>query len=107
MNSKMGLLTMCRKAGKLQLGMDMVKDSCRNGSAFGVFTANDLSPKSMKEVKFVCSKYDIKLYELGLSMDEIWADLGKKSGSYGGNRQRLLQILRKGTGDRAFKRKRL
>ena len=80
MNSKMGLLTMCRKAGKLQLGMDMVKDSCRNGSAFGVFTANDLSPKSMKQVKFVCSKYDIKLYERGLSMDEIWADLGKRAG---------------------------
>lgn len=80
MNNKMGLVTMCRKAGKLSLGMDMVKDACRNGTAFTVFAADDLSAKSLKEVKFVCSKYNVKLYSIGLSMDEIWNDLGKRTG---------------------------
>ncbi len=80
MKSKMGLITMCRKAGKLQIGMDMVKEACRNGSASGVFIADDLSSKSLKEIKFVCSRYGVNLYGLGLSMDEIWADLGKRAG---------------------------
>ncbi|WP_124100317.1 ribosomal L7Ae/L30e/S12e/Gadd45 family protein [Ruminococcus sp. Marseille-P6503] len=80
MNSKMGLVTMCRKAGKLQIGMDMVKAACQSGSAAGVFIADDLSSKSLKEIKFVCSRYGVELYALGLSMDEIWADLGKRAG---------------------------
>lgn len=80
MNNKMGLVTMCRKAGKLSLGMDMAKDACKNGAAFAVFTASDLSEKSLKEARFVCGKYGVKLYSLGMTMDEIWNDLGKRAG---------------------------
>lgn len=80
MKSKMGLITMCRKAGKLHIGMDTVKEACRNGSASGVFIANDISPKSLKEIKFICSRYGVELYELGISMDDIWTELGKRAG---------------------------
>ncbi len=79
-NNKMGLVTMCRKAGKLQMGMDMAKDACRNGTAYGVFVADDLSAKSLKEVKFICSKYSVSLYSLNMVMDDIWAELGKRTG---------------------------
>lgn len=80
MNNKMGLLTMCRKAGKLRLGMDMTKTSCKNGEAAAVFVASDFSAKSLKEVKFVCSRENVPLYSLGITMEEIWYDLGKKVG---------------------------
>lgn len=80
MNNKMGLVTMCRKAGKLVIGMDMVKDACKNGSAFGVFVAEDLSDKSLKEVKFICNKHNVALYSFGMKMDDIWAELGKRVG---------------------------
>ena len=79
-SNKMGLITMCRKAGKLQMGMDMVKDACKNGSAKGVFAAVDFSPKSLKEIKYVCFTENVPLYDLGLTMDEIWQELGKKVG---------------------------
>lgn len=79
-SNKMGLITMCRKAGKLQMGMDMVKDSCKNKTAKGVFVASDFSPKSLKEIKFACFSNDVPLYSLGLTMDEIWSQLGKKVG---------------------------
>ena len=36
MNNKIGLVTMCRKAGKLVMGMDMVKDACNTGKACAV-----------------------------------------------------------------------
>ena len=79
-NNKMGPITMCRKAGKLQMGMDMVKDSCREKNAKGVFVATDFSKKSLKEIKFVCFNENVPLYNLNMSMDEIWADLGKRVG---------------------------
>lgn len=79
-SNKMGLITMCRKAGKLQMGMDMVKDACRNGTADGVFIASDFSEKSLKEIKYVCYNEGVPIYSLGISMDEIWNDLGKRVG---------------------------
>ena len=48
MNNKIGLVTMCRKAGKLVMGMDMVKDACNTGKACAVFAATDFSPVSQE-----------------------------------------------------------
>lgn len=79
-SNKLGLLTMCRKAGKLKLGMDMIKTSCKNGEAVAVFVASDFSPKSLKEVKFTCNRENVPIYSLGITMDEIWHGLGKKVG---------------------------
>ncbi len=81
MSSKTGLLSMCRKAGRMVMGMDMVKDACSTGAAKAVFTASDFSPKSLKEIRFVCCRYGVKLYALGLTMDEIAEGVGKRSGA--------------------------
>lgn len=81
MNNLMGLLTMARRAGKVQMGMDMTKDAVKNGVAKAVLVANDVSEKSLKEVKYVCERYgDVKIYSMELSMDEVGYDLGKKVG---------------------------
>ena len=80
MNNKIGLVTMCRKAGKLVMGMDMVKDACNTAKACAVFAATDFSPKSLKEIKFNCYKNGIKLYSLGMTMDDIHFGLGKRTG---------------------------
>lgn len=80
-NNKLGLISICRKAGKLVMGMDMVKDACNTGTAKAVFAASDFSPKSLKEVKFACARNGVKLYSLGLTMDEIGAGLGKRTGA--------------------------
>ncbi len=72
-----GTLTMCRRAGKLVLGMDEVKNACKGGRAFGVLAASDISPKSLKEIKYVCAMEGVKLYHAGMTMDEIGSCLGK------------------------------
>ena len=87
-NNKTGLLTICAKAGKLAIGMDMAKDSCRNGNAYAVFTASDLSDKSLKEMKYYCGRYGVKLYALGMTMDEVGDALRKRSG--------IITVLEKG-----------
>ena len=79
-STKSGILSMSRKAGKLVMGMDMVKDACSVGNAKAVFTAADISEKSLKEVRYTCAKYDVKLYALGMNMDEVALGLGKRVG---------------------------
>lgn len=96
MKDKRGLLTMCMKSGRMVLGMDMMKDACKNGTAFAVFTACDLSEKSLKEVRFHCGQSRVKLYPLGLTMDELGTALGKRSGIIAVTDKGFAQSLAKG-----------
>lgn len=75
-----GTLTMCRRAGKLTVGMDEVKNACRGGRACGVLVASDVSPKTLKEIKFVCGTESVSLYGADMTMDEIGNCLGKRFG---------------------------
>lgn len=79
-NNKTGIITMSKKAGKLAVGMDMVKKTCAEGKASAVFITSDVSEKSFKEVRFTCAKYSVTLYRLEMTMDEMWYGLGKKAG---------------------------
>ena len=79
MNRVLSLLTICRKAGKLEIGMDPVKDACNNFKAKCVLVTQDISPKSLKEIKYVCSDKDIPVYKINVGIDEVWATLGRKS----------------------------
>lgn len=80
MNRTLNLLTICRKAGKLVLGMDAVKDSCRNKEAKCVLVAVDVSEKSKKEILYVTERENIKALELDATIDDVWACLGRKAG---------------------------
>ncbi|MCD7772582.1 MAG: ribosomal L7Ae/L30e/S12e/Gadd45 family protein [Ruminococcus sp.] len=80
MNKIMGLLTIARRASKLALGFDMAKDACKLGNARCVCIADDISSKSLKEVKYVCRTEGVPLYSLAMTMDEVGEQLGKKVG---------------------------
>lgn len=75
-----GLLTICRRAGKLILGMDEVKSACRSGKACGVITASDTSEKSFREIAFVCKEEAVPLYRTEMTKDDIALALGKVFG---------------------------
>ncbi len=75
-----GSLTMCRRAGKLVLGMDEVKNACRSKKAAGVIVAKDLSERSLSEIAYVCDTEGIKLYRTDCTMDDIGYALGKVYG---------------------------
>ena len=53
------LLTICIKAGRAVKGFDSSMDAVKDGKAFCVLTACDASPKTLKEVDFVCGRYEI------------------------------------------------
>lgn len=74
------LLTICRRAGKVIMGFDSVKDSITGGKAFCVCIANDISPKTLKETNYICDRDDIPVLKLDVAMDDLWGALGKRVG---------------------------
>ena len=89
MNSKnnsskvINLLTICRRAGKVIMGFDLVKEKAFNGDVFCILTATDLSPKSIKEVNFISQQTDIPFYQTEIEMSEFEKILGKRTGIIG------------------------
>lgn len=71
---------MCRKAGRLVLGMDEVKGSCLRREARCVLTARDFSDNSLKEIERVCVRSKIPMINLPDTMDDIAAAVGKRCG---------------------------
>ncbi len=80
MNKALSLLTIAKKAGKIQLGMDPSKDACRSGKACLVLIAKDLSLKSRKEMLYFCNEECVSIADFDVSIDEIWQNLAKKAG---------------------------
>ncbi len=81
MNSKvLQDLSLIKRTGNLILGFDVVKASLKDGSAFLLVTASDLSEKTNKEVAFLKDKYNIPHITIPHTLDELWYILGKRVG---------------------------
>ena len=91
------LLTICRRAGKVVMGFDSVKESVLTGKAYSVCVAMDISPKTLKETEFICNRDNIPVLKIDATMDELWGALGKKVGILGicdkGFTKKLIEIL--------------
>ncbi len=74
-----GILSICRKAGKLVLGFDPMKESLEKNKAAGVLTAADISPKTYKEVCYFCQKKKIPVCPVPLTMAQIGSIVGRKA----------------------------
>ncbi len=75
-----GILSICRKAGRIKLGFDATKDAMTRKMAKAVLICEDLSPKSEKEVRFFAEKSQVKVLKMSLKQDEVYFGLGKKVG---------------------------
>lgn len=73
------LLTICIKAGKIVRGFDSTKEYIMKGKVCCVLTACDTSPKTLKEVRFMCGKSDIPVLVTELEKSEIGALCGKET----------------------------
>ncbi len=73
------LLTICIKAGRAVKGFDSSKEAVESGKAFAVLTAADASEKTVKEVRFVCGKYNVPVIETELEKNEIGRYCGKET----------------------------
>ena len=94
MSNLTGLLTICRKAGRLVMGFDPMKDALTEGKACAVIVASDISPKTEKEVRFFSGKKEIPVEKTSLTLNDIYFALGKKAG--------IITICDKGFAEKAL-----
>lgn len=73
-------LTFTKRIGGLVVGFDLVKSAMQTGQADLVLLASDLSPKTRKEVLFLCDAMDTPFREIPLVLDELWYLIKKRAG---------------------------
>lgn len=92
------LLTICRKAGRMTMGFDSVKESIQTGKAKLVLLASDISAKTEKEVRFFADKNSTEVHTVPVTIAEIEFGTGKKAGVIGicdeGFAKKLCELLR-------------
>ncbi len=74
-------MTMCRKAGKLLLGFDPVKEAAQKDHVYCVLLASDCAPKTEKEIRYYCS--GIPCEKLPFSMQDMIAYFTKRTAVFG------------------------
>ncbi len=74
------LLGFARKAGKLAVGTEAVKESVKRNRSHLVLIAADISQKSAKEIKFTCQRNNIKAAIITLGIDGVTQSIGTRAG---------------------------
>ena len=82
-----GILSICRKAGKLAMGLEPTKDAMYRGEVFGVLVASDASPKTQKEAAFYCSQAEVPCLQLDFTKADFACCLWTSSRSLIGARR--------------------
>lgn len=96
MNDKiLTLLGFAAKAGKLSYGFDAVRTAVSQKKSKLVLTANDISPKSKKEIDFYCDKFKTQTAVLNnYDMATISHAIGHKCGIVSINDTSFAQGIR-------------
>lgn len=72
-------LGFARKAGKLNIGFAASKESVLNNNAKLIIVANDISPKTEKEIRFF-AREKCPVRKISSSCDEMSAAIGVRAG---------------------------
>lgn len=80
MNKLLQDLTLCKRAGKLAMGFDAVKETAQNGTASLLVVSRGASKNTQKELKFLAEQYAVPLIEIDETLNDLWYALGKRVG---------------------------
>ncbi len=82
MNKITAMLSLCRKAGKLRIGFEPVRDSVAAGEAKLVLYAADFSPRSRKRMEAFLEESGVppERRDLEATMDDLSRICGKSAG---------------------------
>ena len=73
-------LGICKKAGKVSMGFDLVVDDIEKGRSNLVLITSDLSQNTKKKILLKCIAYNVDYIEIKNSIEEMYTFLGKGSG---------------------------
>ena len=78
MNDRLlSFLGLCRRAGKLVIGNDPVRESIDTDKALLVIIASDISQNTYKKISTVIETSGVPYYRINRTKDEISFNLGK------------------------------
>ncbi len=75
-----GILGLCRRAGRLELGHDAVTDAVGNGKAVLVLIAEECSERTSGGITRLAGEHKTKIRCLPMDMDEVGHALSKRAG---------------------------
>lgn len=70
---------LCRAAGGITTGFDLVLGEVRRGKAVFVLIADDASERTRKQISDKCEYYKVTYFPAGMTSDELARIIGKKS----------------------------
>lgn len=76
----LSLLGLAERAGKLSPGSTRTENAVKSAKAQGVFLCSDVSAKTAKEIRFLCEKGRVPVWEPDVTMEELSAAIGFKAG---------------------------
>lgn len=84
MDKVLSTIGLCRRAGKLVIGFDAAVQEIASpkSKAAGIVLADDISPKTEKEIRFAAEKHGVEIVRAGFTMDEAEEAIGKRVGIF-------------------------
>ena len=76
----LSMLGICRRAGKLEAGFDLVCEKIREKKAYLTLTAQDISDKTFKNLKYEADKQKIPCRRIGADRICLGKACGIKAG---------------------------
>ncbi len=73
----LSLLGLCRRAGKMTLGNDVVIDNIIGGKSKLVIMADDISKNTSKSILSAAHRHNVKVLTINRSKDELGMAVGK------------------------------
>ena len=70
---------LCRAAGGITTGFDLVLGEVRRKKAVFVLIADDASERTRKQISDKCEFYEVKYFPAGMTAEELAHRIGKKS----------------------------
>lgn len=80
MNKVLSVLGLARRASRLAIGFNESDAAAKRHKASLILTANDVSPKTAKEVRFIGEKYGVPYIALDCPMEQLSAAIGIRAG---------------------------
>lgn len=74
-----GLISICRKAGRMAVGFDPALEAISSGKACGIVTAQDISPKTYKEICFHCQKKELPVCPMPMTQEQLALVIGRRA----------------------------
>lgn len=76
----LSLLGMATRAGKLCPGFSRCSSAIKSAKANLVIVCRDMSDKTVKEVRFLCDKFNTPVTESDITIEELSVAIGFKAG---------------------------